>query len=130
MVRKTDSECNGNEKEKANSIEGLSQYIDLASSMRYWQQLSLLYKNKLLASTPSVTNLFVGQDRSVSVNSAASSLSATSASESTLQKNASIASSTVGNKPPRRASVIVTTTEYHQRRKTAIIFNTRINCKH
>lgn len=121
-------------------IASSAQYIDLASSMRYWQQLSLLYKNKLLASTPSVPNMIAGPDsnnilvnavtppRIASFSSHLPSSSAVSFSTGFSSMSTSIPGSTSVisrsesappmplstsiNKPTRRASVIVANNDY------------------
>jgi hypothetical protein len=99
--KKEATEASDTEKDKndAEGANGASQYIDLASSLRYWQQLSLLYKNQMLVTGSANPNVLTSSvstlDQNTCTNASTLSRSVASSTASDLSKQTLMASMTV-----------------------------------
>lgn len=69
-----------------------SQYIDLASSLRYWQQLSLLYKNQMVVTASASTNTLGSSLSTLGQNATGVSSSLTPTPPSDLSKQSTAVS--------------------------------------
>lgn len=85
--KSSEPEKRKNEKdETSGAYDTSSQYIDLASSLRYWQQLSLLYKNQMLVTASANPNILSSTISTLGQNAAGVSRSMTSGMPSDLSK--------------------------------------------